>query len=311
MTAPPTRCGIPHSRDGKWPQSRRLVSGGSERAADTVLTLDGWLHGQRCERCAALHVPTCAARTFFARAGWLRVAVLFLTEELARHGYIVAAPDHKDDVCAIGSDEHHFGNMRTDQSFLEPDRWSERSQRDRLRDLRAVIDLVANDPQLGPAADVRSIGVIGHSLGGYAAIGMAGGWPSWKHADVKAVLALSPYVLPFIKQGTLARLDVPVMYQGGQFDWGITTSLEGTQGAYAVTAPPKYFVKLKGGTHLEWINLLCSGQPNVVACLKAKPNAYLIDRYGIEFLDRHLKNKPSALLDGKGTGLDLYRFELP
>ncbi|HKO67102.1 MAG TPA: hypothetical protein VJU53_04775 [Burkholderiaceae bacterium] len=243
--------------------------------------------------------------------GGCALQTLFLTEELARHGYVVAAPDHKDAVCAIGSDEHNFANMRTDQSFLEPDRWSQRSHRDRLLDLRTVIDLIANDPQLGPAADVRSIGIIGHSLGGYTAIGMAGGWPSWKHADVRAVLALSPYVLPFIKQGTLARLDVPVMYQGAQFDWGITTSLEGTQGAYALTSAPKYFVKLKGGTHLEWVNLLCSGQPNVVACLKARPNAYLIDRYGIEFLDRHLKNKPSALLSGRGTGLDVYRFELP
>ena len=130
--------------------------------------------------------------------GGCALQTLFLTEELARHGYVVAAPDHKDAVCRIGSDEHNFGNMRTDQSFLEPDRWSERSHRDRLLDLRAVIDLVANDPQLGPTADVQRIGVIGHSLGGYAAIGMAGGWPSWKHADVKAVLALSPYVLPFI-----------------------------------------------------------------------------------------------------------------
>lgn len=243
--------------------------------------------------------------------GGCALQTLFLTEELARQGYVVAAPDHKDAVCAIGSDEHNFGNMRPDQSFLEPERWSERSHRDRLHDLRALIDLVANDQQLGAAVDVQRIGLIGHSLGGYTAIGMAGGWPSWKHADVKAVLALSPYVLPFITQKTLARLDVPVMYQGAQFDWGITTSLEGPQGAYAVTAAPKYFVKLKGGTHLEWVNLLCSGQANVVACLKAKPNAYLIDRYGIEFLDRHLKNKPSALLTGKGTGLEVYRFELP
>ncbi|HVG05521.1 MAG TPA: alpha/beta fold hydrolase [Burkholderiaceae bacterium] len=236
---------------------------------------------------------------------------LFLTEELARHGYVVAAPDHKDAVCAIGSDEHNFANMRTDQSFLEPERWSERSHRDRLLDLRTVIDLVENDQQLGPAVDAQRIGLIGHSLGGYTTIGMAGAWPSWKHTNVKAVLALSPYVLPFITNKTLARLDVPVMYQGAQFDWGITTSLEGAQGAYALTAAPKYFVKLKGGTHLEWANLLCSGQPNVVACLKAKPNAYLIDRYGIEFLDRYLKNKPSALLAGKGLGLDVYRFELP
>ena len=243
--------------------------------------------------------------------GGCALQTLFLTEELARHGYVVAAPDHKDGVCAIGSDEHNFANMRTDQSFLEPDRWNDRSQRDRLFDLRAVINLITHDPQLASAVDAQRIGLIGHSLGGYTAIGMAGGWPSWKHADVKAVLALSPYVLPFMSRGTLAKLDVPVMYQGAQFDWGITTSLEGAQGAYAATSAPKYFVKLKGGTHLEWVNLLCSGQPNVVGCLKAKPNAYLITRYGIEFLNQYLKDRPSALLAGKGTGLDVYRLELP
>ena len=243
--------------------------------------------------------------------GGCALQTLFLTEELARHGYVVAAPDHKDGVCAIGSDEHNFANMRTDQSFLEPDRWNDRSQRDRLFDLRAVINLITHDPQLASAVDAQRIGLIGHSLGGYTAIGMAGGWPSWKHADVKAVLALSPYVLPFMSRGTLAKLDVPVMYQGAQFDWGITTSLEGAQGAYAATSAPKYFVKLKGGTHLEWVNLLCSGQPNVVGCLKAKPNAYLITRYGIEFLNQYLKDRPSALLAGKGTELDVYRFELP
>ena len=243
--------------------------------------------------------------------GGCALQTLFFTEELARHGYVVAAPDHRDAVCAIGSDELKFGNMRTDQSFLEPSRWNERSEIDRLHDLHAVIRLIANDPQLGSATDVNSIGAVGHSLGAYAAIATAGGWPSWKQENVKAVLAFSPYLLPFIAHGALARLNVPVMYQGAVFDWGITPSIEGPQGAYAMTAPPKYFVKLNGGTHLEWTNLTCAGQPNVVACLKAKPNAYLIDRYGIEFLDRHLKNKPAPVLSAKGRGVETYRFELP
>ena len=88
------------------------------------------------------------------------------------------------------------------------------------------------------------------------------------------------------------------MYQGAQFDWGITPSSKATR-CLRSTASPKYFVKLKGGTHFEWTNLRVLGQSNVVACLKAKPNAYLIDRYGIEFLDRHLKNKPAALQSRK------------
>jgi dienelactone hydrolase len=243
--------------------------------------------------------------------GGCALQTLFFTEELARHGYVVAAPDHTDAVCAIGSDELKFGNMRTDQSFLEPSRWTERSEIDRLHDLRAVIRLVADDPQLGRIVDVRNIGAVGHSLGAYTVLAMAGGWSSWKNSDVKAVLAFSPYLLPFIAQKSLGQLGVPVMYQGAQFDWGITPSIEGAQGAYAVTAPPKYFVKLNGGTHLEWTNLLCSGQSNVVECLKARPNAYLIDRYGIEFFNRHLKDRPAPMLNAKGRGVEVYRFSLP
>jgi hypothetical protein len=69
-------------------------------------------------------------------------------------------------------------------------------------------------------------------------------------------------------------------------------------------------VKLRRGTHFEWTNFLCSGQPNVTECLAARANAGLIDRYGIAFLDRYLKNKPSAGLAAGGAGLERYEFEL-
>ncbi len=236
---------------------------------------------------------------------------IFFTEELARHGYVVAAPDHADAAtCGIGDESLRLGNLRTDQSLLDPKRWNEQSEIGRLQDMRAVIRLVADDPQLGRIANTQRIGAVGHSLGGYTALGMAGGWPTWKTPEVKAVLAMSPYVAPFIAQRTLAKLDVPVMYQGAQYDWGITPSLEGPQGAYALTAAPKYFVKLKGGLHFEWTNLVCIGQASAVECLKAKPNAYLIDLYGIDFLDRYLKNKPSPALAAGGRGLERYEFEL-
>jgi predicted dienelactone hydrolase len=236
---------------------------------------------------------------------------IFLTEELARHGYVVAAPDHADAVtCGIDDEGLRLGNLRTDQSFLDPRRWDDRSEIGRLQDMRAAMRLVADDPQLGRVTDVKRVGAVGHSLGGYTVLGMAGGWPSWKTPEVKAVLALSPYAAPFIVNGTLAKLGAPVMYQGAQFDFAITPSLEGPNGAYAVSAAPKYFVKLKRATHFEWTNFTCYGQPNVVACLKARPNATLIDRYGIEFLDRHLKNKPSPGLAAGGRGLEKYEFEL-
>ena len=280
---------------------RRVSSAGSDKGfADSV---------------AADAPPAACARVplvLFSH-GWGGCArqSLFLTEELARHGYVVAAPDHADAVCGIGADELNLGKLRIDQSFFDPASWNDRSQIGRLHDLRAVIRVVASDPQLAPIVDTSRIGAVGHSLGGYTVLGMAGGWPAWKTPQVKAVLALSPYVLPFLGQGTLSRLQVPVMYQGASLDWGLTTSLEGPQGAYAVTAPPRFFVKLNGGTHFEWTNLVCAGTPDVATCLAARPNAALINRYGIAFLDLFLKGKPDTLLKSVGRGLNAYAYKLP
>lgn len=243
--------------------------------------------------------------------GWGGCALqsIFITEELARAGYVVAAPDHADAACRIGTDEVNLGRMRVDKSFLDPASWNERSEIGRLHDLRAAIARVEADPALARIADTARIGVVGHSLGGYAALGMAGGWPSWRTPAVQAVLALSPYALPFMAKGALGRLQVPVMYQGAALDFGMTASLEGPQGAYAATAPPKYFVRLAGGTHFEWTNLACAGTADVPACLNSRPNAALIVRYGIAFFDRHLKGRPGEALRSTARGLDAYRHE--
>jgi predicted dienelactone hydrolase len=243
--------------------------------------------------------------------GGCAVQSTFLTEELARFGYVVAAPDHQDAAtCAIDAGGLRLGNLRTDHSLLEPARWDAQSEIGRLNDLRAVIERVKADPQLARIADTGRAGAIGHSLGGYAVLGLAGGWPTWRTPEVKAVVAMSPFVTPFLAHETLSKLAVPVMYQGGQFDIGITPNMEGPKGAFAASPAPKYYVRLRGGTHVEWTNLACLGQPTAAACLQAKPNVALITRYTVEFLDRHLKEIPSPLLASEGRGLDAFRSEV-
>jgi dienelactone hydrolase len=235
----------------------------------------------------------------------------FLTEELARHGYVVAAPDHADAAtCGIDGEALRLQNLRTEQPLLEPARWTEQSELGRLHDLRAAIQKVGSDPELARITDTARIGAVGHSLGGYAVLAMGGAWPTWRTREVQAVVALSPFVAPFIVHGTLPRLAVPVMYQGAEFDWGMTPTMEGPKGAFATSPPPKYFVKLRGGTHVEWTNFACAGLPNVATCLKTRANAALIDRYVAAFLDRHLKDAASPLLASEGSGLGAYRFEL-
>lgn len=63
--------------------------------------------------------------------------------------------------------------------------------------------------------DLTHLGLAGHSLGGYTALGLRGAWPSRKLSGVKAILALSPYAQPFIDRRTLSSLSTPVMFQGG------------------------------------------------------------------------------------------------
>jgi predicted dienelactone hydrolase len=58
--------------------------------------------------------------------------------------------------------------------------------------------------------DWQRFGLIGHSLGGYTVLGLGGVWPSWKLDGVKAVLALSPYVQPFLVRRTPAGLGAPI-----------------------------------------------------------------------------------------------------
>ena len=249
--------------------------------------------------------PAVPLVVFSHEFGGCALQSIFITEELARHGYVVAAPDHRDAGCPIGSDD--LKPLRTDKWFLAPHLWSEESAVDRLQDLRDVMRLVAQDPALAPIVDASNIGAVGHSLGAYTVIGMAGGWQLWKTPELKAVIALSPFVEPFIARGALSKLGVPIMYQTAWLEWD-KDRLEVETEAYRLTSPPKYLVELKRVAQLdfEWTNLLCMGQIDVAACLKHQPNAAAIDRYAIAFLDHYLKGKPEGQLDFDGTDLNRY-----
>jgi predicted dienelactone hydrolase len=231
------------------------------------------------------------------------------TEELARNGYIVAAPDHTDAaICHIvpPSRAKHPLPFPSQPKIFDPSAWNETSRADRRQDVEAVIDHLLKDNEFGPAIDPEKIGLAGHSLGGYTVMGVAGGWPSWLDPRVRAVLAMSPYVMPFQVKNTLGNVHVPVMYQGGTLDAGITPFLKGPKGAYAVANPPVYFVELRGAGHLAWTN--CGNEHTTESCLAHVTNARLIAEYGVAFFDRHLKGLAEPLLDRKNWALADYSF---
>jgi predicted dienelactone hydrolase len=239
--------------------------------------------------------------------GGCGIQSVFFTEEVARRGYVVVAPDHRDALCGVdGTGSLRF--IKTDETFSRPERWNESTQIDRKDDLQLAIQWVLDSAEFGRSIDRSSIGLVGHSLGGYTVLGVAGGWTSWKDDRVRAVLVFSPYVAPFLVQQRLASVNVPLMYQGAGRDRLITAAaLRGDHGAYGASNPPKYYVQLAGGTHFVWTNLLCFGTRTVSQCLTAKPNAKLINAYGIAFLDGYLKEETQALQRLDGSGLEDYK----
>jgi len=232
---------------------------------------------------------------------------IFLTEELARAGYIVIAPDHKDSLGKV--DQPMKGHLlrRGREPFIRPGKWTDASYRDRAVDIKLVLDEILRDPRFGPRIDPSKIGGAGHSLGGYTILGLSGGWTSWKDDRIKAALLMSPYVAPYLSAGTLPSVHIPVMYQGGTRDFTITPRVKRSGGAYDAANPPKYFVEFARVHHLDWSTLVCGSYGSVAECLAGSLSARLINAYAIAFLNRYLKGRPEPLLDRSNSEVAQFR----
>jgi predicted dienelactone hydrolase len=232
------------------------------------------------------------------------------TEELARHGYVVAAPDHADALlCHTVSPPRGRSRPPAQLNVFKPETWGEATFADRRKDIEAVLDSLSANAEFKDVIDAADIGVAGHSLGGYTVVGMAGGWSSWTDPRIRAVLALSPYVMPFQVKNTLGSIRVPLMYQGGTLDIGITPFLKGPKGAYAQANPPVFFAELKNAGHLAWVN--CGGAHSTASCLATNDNFRLISEYSVAFFNQYLKQQEEPLLLRKDPLLADYQFRLP
>jgi len=208
-----------------------------------------------------------------------------ITQALADHGYAVLAPNHMDAGRGNGGlMERLLGNAgQTDASFFKPDDWGENSNTDRRADIEALLDHALSHEPTKSAIDPDRIAVMGHSLGGYTALAMAGAWQSWHDPRFKAVLALSPYAAPFVARKTIGHIAIPVMYQTGTRDAGIGPTLI-RDGGYAMTRAPKYLLVLNGAGHFAWTQLNPVFQKT-------------IGDYAIAFFDRELMHRPAPLLE--------------
>ncbi|HIA51640.1 MAG TPA: hypothetical protein EYN91_06065 [Candidatus Melainabacteria bacterium] len=209
---------------------------------------------------------------------------VFLMKALAQEGYLVVAPNHKD---ALSN-----GFTKKQIRFGKPDSWSENTYKDREEDIKHLIGALRNDETWRAKIDWSKLALVGHSLGGYTVLGLAGAWPSWKLPGIKAVLALAPYTNPYLKRETLGEIDVPVMYQCGTRDIWINMFVKGKNGAFNKTPSPSVYVEFDNASHFTWTNLNVSPHRKDLVC-----------HYSLEFLNKYVKGDSMANPEEKLSGV--------
>jgi predicted dienelactone hydrolase len=202
--------------------------------------------------------------------GGVRFQSLYLTEYLASHGFVVAAPDH------VGNT---FAEQVNDAEALP----AAEVARLRPMDISATIDALlarSQSPEdaLFGACDPGRIGVAGHSFGGYTALRIAGaaidpaqacvgndaafcdGWDatsfpaSARDERVVAALAQAPGGAAVFSEHGFESVAVPVMIQAGTADETTPAAVEALP-VYAALPGDATLVVLEGAGHFTFSDL--------------------------------------------------------
>jgi pimeloyl-ACP methyl ester carboxylesterase len=154
--------------------------------------------------------------------------------------------------------------------LVDPRNWSPTFYEDRRDDMRRLrAELERGGGPSGPV-DLARVVLVGHSLGGYTALALAGGWPGWRSGGIAAVVALAPFAQPLIQPGgALGAIAVPVLFQGGTADPLITEVLESRVFPATAAASPVCLVIYRDAGHLAWTDLEGAHHATTVAAAVA------------------------------------------
>jgi predicted dienelactone hydrolase len=149
--------------------------------------------------------------------GGSHLAYRTLARHLARNGFVVGMP------------EHPFNN-RNDNSL----EGTALNLANRPRHLHTAIDWFYGSAEFCPLLKPDAVSLIGHSMGGYTALALAGGTPtSFPNESpdgqarqvevahdprVKALVLLAPAAAWFRAEGALRAVDVPILLLAGEKD---------------------------------------------------------------------------------------------
>ena len=169
-----------------------------------------------------------------------RCMASYLCTHLASHGYVVASMDHSErSAPELARKAEETGAERRARIAA----WIAQ----RVPDVRFLLDAVLEGSLLEarPRVDPGSVGIAGHSFGGWTALAATGA-----DSRIRAVVALAPGGSSNPKPGMIpAQLSfawgrpVPALYLVGEAD--VMTPLAGVRELFERTSPPKRMVVLR------------------------------------------------------------------
>ncbi len=163
---------------------------------------------------ATLDAPLAAGRfpvcVISHGAGGSHLLYRALATHLARSGYLVVCPEAPRD-------------NRNDNSLS----YTDASVTNRCLQISRALDTLLAHERFGPAADPRRIGIVGHSLGGCAALALAGGQPWSRHGTpipvqpdprLKSAVLMAPASAYFRGPAALEKVSIPLLVLAGEKD---------------------------------------------------------------------------------------------
>jgi predicted dienelactone hydrolase len=254
--------------------------------------------------------------------GSTRQTFEYLAEHLASHGFAVIVPQHP------GSDARQLEALLTGvaREVAKPTEFI-----DRPLDITFILDqleqLESNSPQWKGKLDLKRVGVIGQSFGGYTALALAGApinfdrlaldclteEESWnvslllqcraqdlprreyqlRDDRIQAAIAINPITSSVFGQESLSQIQIPVTIVSGGADTVAPALVEQIQPFSWLTTPDKYLVLMKTGTHFSALGEeegVVSFPPEVIG-----PNPALAQRYvktlSLAFLETYVGDR--------------------
>jgi len=253
-------------------------------------------------------------------------------EALAEAGFVVAGPDHGDEFQASTSDGRVTADRERAVQWVQ---WAAGGSRARYEgrpsfksshrppEIKTTINCLL-EQSADAASDLHGlieperIGITGVSFGAWTTQAMAGYYPIFGDARIKAAAPLAGSPVP--PPGSFANIKVSVLMIFGEMETmallDTTTPLktEGMVRDYGTANAPKFLVGVRGVNHLDFgpTGVVGShpgtGTVSMAQVRRDDPCARAVNHYEVAFFRRYLKNDRSAEGDLTAPTADTFLF---